>query len=49
MPEALPDKLKTAAELIKTGQIREARAILGSTIWQHPESEETLKQHPDFP
>ncbi len=40
MPEALPEKLKTATELIQTGQIREARAILGSYIRLHPESEE---------
>ncbi len=40
MAEALPEKLKNAAELIKSGQIKEARAILATYVRQHPDSED---------
>jgi hypothetical protein len=40
MPEALPERLRTAAELIKNSQIKEARSIIASYIRQYPSSDE---------
>lgn len=40
MPGSLPENLKNAAELIKAGQIKEARAILAIYVRQHPDSDD---------